>query len=371
MEGDSFSKALSRRGFLMEALLTGACITLGGVLVGVQRQVGIQREKLAGVLSQLEQGEKERGVLTERIETLERELTADDLKEAIRMASRHAVAVKGASEGAGSGVIVQGLDEQGAVTRYVLTNFHVLQETGSLKDAKGNPFHAIFLASGDDDREGLTTLAGVPVMRKGTKGTPAPVSSPEHDWALLELRSLISAEHPGEGEAGKWVLGPVLPEENPPPDVGASFVDFEGEGVVHVGNRVIMVGFPLGMPNSAVTGSITRVHRFLPSAPFADFIETDARMRKGNSGSGVFLPVKEKDASGTWHVHVNLLGIYSADVCDLNEHGGGDNLNLIVPSYMIRGGSVEQWDLPAEELAYYQQRSRIIEKHLRGKGILP
>ncbi|HEY8416022.1 MAG TPA: trypsin-like peptidase domain-containing protein [Thermaerobacter sp.] len=172
-------------------------------------------------------------------------------------------------EGSGSGVV---LDDRG----HVITNYHVVQGADRL----------------------------VIVLDDGTR-VPAEVVSvdPSHDLALLR------ADLP----AGK-----VRPAK-----LGDS-------DAIRVGEPVMAIGYPFGLPKTATTGTISGLHRDNLQAPngrvIREVIQTDAAINPGNSGGALV------NARG------EVIGINTAI---LSNSGAGDSAGFIgigfaVPINIVR-----------------------------------
>ena len=56
---------------------------------------------------------------------------------------------------------------------------------------------------------------------------------------------------------------------------------------VHVGDRVLAIGNPLGLQGTVTSGIVSALHRDL-SGPYDEFIQTDAAINHGNSGGPLF-----------------------------------------------------------------------------------
>jgi serine protease Do len=56
---------------------------------------------------------------------------------------------------------------------------------------------------------------------------------------------------------------------------------------VHVGDRVLAIGNPLGLQGTVTSGIVSALHRDL-SGPYDEFIQTDAPINHGNSGGPLF-----------------------------------------------------------------------------------
>jgi serine protease Do len=57
---------------------------------------------------------------------------------------------------------------------------------------------------------------------------------------------------------------------------------------VRVGDRVIVVGNPLGLTSTVTSGIISALHRDLSGTPYDQYIQTDAAINHGNSGGPLF-----------------------------------------------------------------------------------
>ncbi len=57
---------------------------------------------------------------------------------------------------------------------------------------------------------------------------------------------------------------------------------------VRVGDRVIVVGNPLGLTSTVTSGIVSALHRDLSGTPYDQYIQTDAAINHGNSGGPLF-----------------------------------------------------------------------------------
>lgn len=148
-------------------------------------------------------------------------------------------------QSAGSGFVI---DLEGDGSRYLVTNFHVVQEgllPGTTRLRDGASIAAVFPRQSDDP---------IPLRVIG--------ANPSFDLALLtELNSAASF-----------------------PDVaGMKIADSD---TVRVGQKVIAIGNPFGLESTVTAGIVSAVGRFVPSVGQINIptIQTDAAVNPGNSG---------------------------------------------------------------------------------------
>ncbi len=55
---------------------------------------------------------------------------------------------------------------------------------------------------------------------------------------------------------------------------------------VRVGNRVFVIGSPLGFDDTVTSGIISALKRYIQESPFDDYLATDAAINHANSGGG-------------------------------------------------------------------------------------
>lgn len=133
---------------------------------------------------------------------------------------------RGPKQGLGSGFI---LEEDGLI----VTNHHVIDGADTV---------TVRLA---DDREFEATVVG---------------ADPLTDLAVLQ----IEADGP-------------LPA-----------VDLGDSDVIRVGEDVVAVGNPFGLSSTVTTGIVSAKGRNISEGPYAEFLQTDAAINKGNSGGPLF-----------------------------------------------------------------------------------
>jgi 2-alkenal reductase len=176
-------------------------------------------------------------------------------------------------QGAGSGFL---WDHHG----HVVTNFHVIQGAQSIQ---------VRLDSGE----------AIPATYVG--------SSPDHDLAVIRLRS--------------------LPRSIRPIPVGTS-------GDLAVGQAVFAIGNPFGLARTLTTGVISALDRRLPTAGGREVmgvIQTDAAINPGNSGGPLI------DSAG------RLIGVNTAIISGSGSSAGigfavpVDVVNWVVPKLVTNG----------------------------------
>ncbi len=94
---------------------------------------------------------------------------------------------------------------------------------------------------------------------------------------------------------------------------------------LHVGDRVLAIGNPLGVGESVSGGIVSALHRHVSDNPFDDFIQTDAAINHGNSG-GVLV-----DQSGA------VIGVNTAFLSD-RSNGGSLGIGFAIPSFEAKHG---------------------------------
>ncbi|WP_120635645.1 Do family serine endopeptidase [Ruegeria sp. EL01] len=133
---------------------------------------------------------------------------------------------RGPSQGLGSGFV---LDEEG----YIVTNHHVVDNASTV---------TVRLS---DDREFEAEVVG---------------TDPLTDLAVLKI------------DAGETLQA----------------VDLGDSDVIRVGEDVVAIGNPFGLSSTVTTGIVSAKGRSISQGPYAEFIQTDAAINKGNSGGPLF-----------------------------------------------------------------------------------
>jgi serine protease Do len=87
---------------------------------------------------------------------------------------------------------------------------------------------------------------------------------------------------------------------------------------VHVGDRVLAIGNPLGLQGTVTSGIVSALHRD-PSGPYDEFIQTDAAINHGNSGGPLF------------NTHGEVIGINNQIVSE-SPTSGSIGLGFAIPS---------------------------------------
>ncbi len=65
-------------------------------------------------------------------------------------------------------------------------------------------------------------------------------------------------------------------------------VEWGDSGKVRVGDWVLAIGNPFGLGGTVTAGIISARHRDISDSPYADFLQTDASINRGNSGGPMF-----------------------------------------------------------------------------------
>jgi serine protease Do/2-alkenal reductase len=113
------------------------------------------------------------------------------------------------------------------------------------------------------------------------------------------------------------------------------YVKFGDSATVHVGDWVMAVGNPFGLPGSSSAGIVSALHRDIGDTDFDDFIQTDAAINKGNSGGPLF------------NMQGQVIGVNSAIYA---PSGASDGVGFAIPAAMAAP--------VAEELAHEGSMTR-------------
>ncbi len=97
------------------------------------------------------------------------------------------------------------------------------------------------------------------------------------------------------------------------------FVPFGDSTKMRVGDWVLAVGNPFGMPGTNTAGIVSALHRQISDTKFDDFIQTDAAINKGNSGGPLF------------NLQGQVIGVNSAIYA---PNGTSDGIGFSIPSAM-------------------------------------
>jgi serine protease Do/2-alkenal reductase len=97
------------------------------------------------------------------------------------------------------------------------------------------------------------------------------------------------------------------------------FVTFGDSGKLRVGDWVMAIGNPFGLPGSTSAGIVSALDRNISENTYDDFIQTDATINRGNSGGPLF------DMNG------NVIGVNSAIY---SPSGGSVGIGFAIPSAM-------------------------------------
>ncbi len=88
---------------------------------------------------------------------------------------------------------------------------------------------------------------------------------------------------------------------------------------LHMGDRVLAIGNPMGVGVSVSSGVVSALHRHVSSNPFDDFVQTDAAINHGNSGGML--------VNGAGRV----VGVNTAFLSD-HANGGSVGLGFAIPA---------------------------------------
>jgi serine protease Do/2-alkenal reductase len=98
-------------------------------------------------------------------------------------------------------------------------------------------------------------------------------------------------------------------------------VSFGDSTKLRVGDWVLAIGNPYGLPGSASAGIVSALHRNIGEDQYDDFIQTDATINRGNSGGPLF------DITG------HVIGVNSAIY---SPSGGSVGIGFAIPSAMAQ-----------------------------------
>jgi len=99
------------------------------------------------------------------------------------------------------------------------------------------------------------------------------------------------------------------------------FVSFGDSSKLRIGDWVMAIGNPFGLPGSTSAGIVSALDRNINDGNFDDFIQTDATINRGNSGGPLF------DIQG------DVIGVNSAIY---SPSGGSDGIGFAIPSAMVQ-----------------------------------
>lgn len=100
------------------------------------------------------------------------------------------------------------------------------------------------------------------------------------------------------------------------------FVPFGESAKMRVGDWVLAVGNPFGMPGTNTAGIVSALHRQIGDTKYDDFIQTDAAINKGNSGGPLF------------NLQGQVIGVNSAIYAPT---GTSDGIGFSIPAAMAAG----------------------------------
>jgi len=99
------------------------------------------------------------------------------------------------------------------------------------------------------------------------------------------------------------------------------FVSFGDSSKLRIGDWVMAIGNPFGLPGSTSAGIVSALDRNINEDTYDDFIQTDATINRGNSGGPLF------DMNG------DVIGVNSAIY---SPSGGSDGIGFAIPSAMVQ-----------------------------------
>ena len=98
-------------------------------------------------------------------------------------------------------------------------------------------------------------------------------------------------------------------------------VTFGDSGSLRVGDWVMAIGNPFGLPGSTSAGIVSALHRDIGENKYDDFIQTDAAVNRGNSGGPLF------------NLAGQVVGVNSAIY---SPSGGSVGIGFAIPSAMVQ-----------------------------------
>jgi serine protease Do/2-alkenal reductase len=98
------------------------------------------------------------------------------------------------------------------------------------------------------------------------------------------------------------------------------FVSFGDSGKLRVGDWVVAIGNPYGLPGSTSAGIVSALDRNISQDSFDDFIQTDATINRGNSGGPMF------------NIQGQVVGVNSDYY---SPSGGSVGIGFAIPSAMV------------------------------------
>jgi len=97
-------------------------------------------------------------------------------------------------------------------------------------------------------------------------------------------------------------------------------VQFADSDAVHVGDKVLAIGNPLGFGETATAGIVSALNRNTGESPYDNFIQTDAAINHGNSGGPLF------------NMEGKVVGVDTELVTPNGGSTGSIGLGLAIPS---------------------------------------
>ena len=128
-------------------------------------------------------------------------------------------------------------------------------------------------------------------------------------------------------------------------------VELGDSDVIRVGEDVVAIGNPFGLNSTVTTGIVSAKGRNISQGPYAEFIQTDAAINKGNSGGPLF------------NMEGEVIGVNSAIY---SPSGGSVGLGFAVTSNIVEHITADlRDDGQKSAVAGWVSRSRMSARNLQ------
>jgi serine protease Do len=190
---------------------------------------------------------------------------------------------------------------------------------------EGTPFEEFFERFGPPG--GANPFGGGPRMRQGL-GSGFVLDADGYivtNHHVVDGADDVTVRIAGEGEMPAEIVG-----TDEATDLALIRVESDGElprvelgdsDAVRVGEDVIAVGNPFGLGGTVTRGIVSATGRSVGAGPYADFIQTDAAINRGNSGGPLF------------NMEGEVIGVNSSI---LSPNGGSVGVGFAVASNIVR-----------------------------------